>query len=36
MVCGLCKRRLSRNHMYNLNNTHEINICLEHDGECVA
>lgn len=32
MVCGLCKRRLSRSHMYNLVNTHEINTCLEHDG----
>ncbi|KAK3916113.1 E3 ubiquitin-protein ligase RBBP6 [Frankliniella fusca] len=32
MVCGLCKRRLSRSHMYNLNNTSEINTCLEHDG----
>lgn len=32
MVCGLCKRRLSRSHMYNLSNTSEINTCLERDG----
>lgn len=33
MSCGLCKRRLSKSHMYNLTNTSEINICLEHDGK---
>lgn len=33
MVCGICKRRLSRNHMYSLGNeVHELNTVLMDDG----
>ncbi|KDR22380.1 hypothetical protein L798_02471 [Zootermopsis nevadensis] len=33
MVCGICKRRLTRNHMYPLGpEVHELNTALESDG----
>lgn len=33
MVCGICKRRLTRNHMYPLGpEVHELNMALESDG----
>ena len=33
MVCGICKRRLTRNHMYALGQeVHELNATLASDG----
>jgi len=33
MVCGICKRRLTRNHMYPLGpEVHELNTALASDG----